>query len=87
VNANAFTINGYTYSQEAVSNLMTQLQLLPMLSDVTLTSTQSSAQSGAGSGSGSASSPPGSKSSKPPKTLVQFAVSAAVNPSPVGAGT
>jgi Tfp pilus assembly protein PilN len=41
-NPNGFTISGYTYSQLSVARLLTRLQLLPMLSGVTLGSTSSS---------------------------------------------
>jgi Tfp pilus assembly protein PilN len=89
VNANAFTITGYTYSQASVANLLSQLSLLPQLSDVSLTSTQSTAQagsSGSGAAGGSTAGASGSKSGAS-KTLVQFSVSAAVNPSPGEEGT
>jgi Tfp pilus assembly protein PilN len=38
-NPTAFSIDGYTYSQQSVAALLTRLQLLPMLADVTLGST------------------------------------------------
>ena len=38
VNLNALTIGGFTYSQRSVARLLTQLALLPMLSNVALTS-------------------------------------------------
>jgi Tfp pilus assembly protein PilN len=89
VNVNAFTISGYTYSQASVANLLTQLSLLPQLSDVTLSSSASNASpgsSGSGSASGSATGASGSKAAAT-KPLVQFAVSAAVNPTPGEEGT
>jgi len=41
-NPTAFSITGYTYSEAIVANLMTRLQLLPLLSNVMLGSTTSS---------------------------------------------
>jgi Tfp pilus assembly protein PilN len=41
-NPEAFTIAGFTYSQDSVAALMTRLQLLPILSNVTLATTTSS---------------------------------------------
>ena len=41
-NPNAFSIGGYTYSEDSVARLLTRLQLLPMLSGVTLGTTTSS---------------------------------------------
>ena len=38
-NGTAFSINGYTYSEDSVARLLTRLQLLPMLSNVTLGTT------------------------------------------------
>jgi Tfp pilus assembly protein PilN len=86
INVNAFTINGFTYSQASVARLMTQLSLLPMLSNVTLTSTSTSTSA---TTSGATSTPTlgGSAKAKKPKTLVQFTVNAAVNPSNAEEGT
>ena len=89
INVNAFTINGFTYSLASVARLMTQLSLLPMLSHVTLTSTATST-SGAGPTASTATLSPasaGSANAKKPKTLVQFTVNAAVNPSQAEEGT
>jgi hypothetical protein len=41
-NPTGFTLAGYAHSQEAVAHLLARLQLLPMLSDVTLGNTTSS---------------------------------------------
>ena len=85
INVNALTINGYTYSHRSVARLMTQLSLLPMLSNVTLTSSVASTSS-----SPAAAGATPSATGKPArqKTLVQFAVSAAVNPTTTtGEGT
>jgi len=38
----AFTIQGFTYSQDSVARLLTRLQLLPILSNVTLATTAAS---------------------------------------------
>ena len=86
INVQAFTINGFTYSQASVARLMTQLSLLPMLSHVTLTSTATST-SGVGSTASTATLLPTVGSAKKPKTLVQFTVNAAVNPSQAEEGT
>ena len=66
---------------------MTQLSLLPMLSNVTLTST-CGIDERVPRGRQPASAARSSAKSKRQKTLVQFAVSAAVNPSTTtGEGT
>ena len=63
INLNALTINGYTYSHRSVARLMTQLSLLPMLSNVTLSSTAISANASSSSGGTPASAASGSTKS------------------------
>jgi Tfp pilus assembly protein PilN len=87
VNVNAFTINGFTYSQASVARLMTQLSLLPMLSHVTLTSTSSTTSGTTAATATLSPASVGSAKVKQPKTLVQFTVNAAVNPSNTEEGT
>ena len=89
INVNAFTINGFTYSLASVARLMTQLSLLPMLSHVTLTSTSTSTSGVVPTASTATLSPTsvGSANAKKPKTLVQFTLNAAVNPSQAEEGT
>lgn len=41
-NPQAFTVQGYTYSQNGVARLMTRLQLIPLLSNISLGTTSSS---------------------------------------------
>jgi len=87
INVNAFTINGFTYSQASVARLMTQLSLLPMLSHVTLTSTSTTTSGTTASTATLTPASVGSAKVKKPKTLVQFTVNAAVNPSNAEEGT
>ena len=90
VNLNALTIGGFTYSQRSVARLLTQLALLPMLSNVALTSSTalaSTAPATGGSQGGTGTTGAAAAKKAKAKSLVQFAISASVNPSTLGAGT
>ena len=70
-NPTSFTLTGYAQSQDAVAHLLARLQLLPMLSNVTLVSTNSSVVS---------TSPNVSTG----KQVLQFQLTAAMQPMPKG---